>query len=159
MKQSANNIIPDVDDGFSEQYQYIASAYIDDSWMKKYRLRAQSAAIDTLGRLRAETAVVPLIQLLANEDLKGAARAALISMRGVAVPALIDTLQIGGYHVQLESANVLSSIGDRRSIQPFIDVLTGDANKEVKAIAAKGLGNMRARGPNNAAVTALTDGT
>lgn len=152
----ANNIIPDIDDGFSEQYQYIASAYIDDSWMKKYRLRAQSAAIDALGRLRAETAVVPLIQLLANEDLKGAASAALMSMRGVAVPALIDALQIGEYRVQLESANVLSSIGDRRVVQPFIDILMGDVNKEVKAIAAKGLGNMRARGPDNAAVTALT---
>ncbi len=156
LETGASNIIPDIDDGFSEQYQYIASAYIDDSWMKKYRLRAQSAAIDTLGRLRAEAAVVPLIQLLANEDLKGAASAALISMRGVAIPALIDALQTGGYHVQLESANVLSSIGDRRAVQPFIDVLTGDVNKEVKAIAAKGLGNMRARGPNNAAVIALT---
>ena len=156
LETGANNIIPDVDDGFSEQYRYIASAYIDDSWMKKYRLRAQSAAIETLGRLRAETAVVPIIQLLANEDLKGAASAALISMRGSAVPALIDALQTGGYHVQLESANVLSTIGDRRAVQPFIDILTGDANKEVKAVAAKGLGNMRARGPNNAAVTALT---
>ncbi len=156
LKTGANNIIPDVDDGFSEQYRYIASAYIDDSWMKKYRLRAQSAAIGTLGRLRAETAVVPLIQLLANEDLKGAASAALILMRGTAVPALIDALHTGGYRVQLESANVLSTIGDRRAVQPFIDILTGDANKEVKAIAAKGLGNMRARGPDNAAVTALT---
>ncbi len=157
LKTGANNIIPDVDDGFSDQYRYIASAYIDDSWMKKYRLRAQSAAIGTLGRIRAETAVVSIIQLLANEDLKGAASAALISMQGVAVPALIDTLQIGEYRVQLESANVLSTIGDRRAVQPFVDILTGDTNKEIKAIAARGLGNMRARGPDNAAVTALTD--
>ena len=156
LETGANNIIPDVDDGFSDQYRYIASAYIDDSWMKKYRLRAQSAAIGTLGRLRAETAVVPLIQLLANEDLKGAASAALILMRGVAVPALIDALQTGEYRVQLESANVLSTIGDRRAVQPFIHILTGDTNKEIKAIAAKGLGNMHARGPDNAAVTALT---
>ena len=156
LETGARNIIPDEDDGFSERYRYIASAYIDDSWMKKYRLRAQSAAIDTLGILKAEVAVSPLIQLLANEDLKGAARAALISMRGVAVPALLDTLQTDEFHVQLESANTLSSIGDRRAIQPFIDFLTGDANKEVKAIAAKALGNMRARGPNNASVTALT---
>ncbi len=157
LETRARNIIPDVDDGFSEQYRYIASAYIDDSWMKKYRLRAQSAAIATLGTIRADAAVVPIIQLLADEDLKGAALAALIAMRGAAVPALIDALQTGENLVQLESANALSTIGDRRAIQPFIDILTGDASKEVKAIAAKGLGNMRARGTNNTAVTALTD--
>ena len=156
LETRASNIIPDVDNGFSEQYQYIASAFIDDSWMKKYRLRAQSAAISTLGIIGAEEAVIPIIQLLADEDLKGAALTALITMQGAAVPALINALQTGEYLVQLESANALSTIGDRRAIQPFIEILTGDANKEVKAIAAKGLGNMRARGSNNTAVTALT---
>ena len=156
LETGATNVIPDESEGFSDQYQFIASAYIDDSWMKKYRLRAQSAAIGTLGILQSETSVMPLIQLLANEDLKGAAHAALVSMRGVAVPALLDALQTGEFHVQLESANALNSIGDRRAIQPFIDLLTGDVNKEVKAVAAKALGNMRARGPDNAAVTALT---
>ena len=161
IETGARNIIPDVDDAkmlwTSEQYQYIATAYIDDTWMKKYRLRAQSAAIDTLGRIRAEEAVLPLIQLLRNEDLKGAALGALISMRGTAVPALIETMQTGEYLGQLESANALNSIGDRRAIQPFIDILTGMTNKEVKAIAANALGNMRARGPENTAVSALTD--
>lgn len=156
LNTGATNIIPDEDNGFSEQYRYIASAYIDDSWMKKYRLRAQSAAIETLGKLRPDEAVLPLITLLSNEDLKGAAIAALISMRGTAVPKLIETLQTGEHSVQLESAKALSTIGDRRAIQPFIDILTGDVNKEVKAIAAQGLGNMRARGTDNAAVIALT---
>ena len=157
LETGAGNIIPDIDEGFTEEYQYIASAYIDDSWMKKYRLRAQSAAIDTLGRLRAESAVLPIIQLLADEDLKGAALAALISMRGLAVPALIDALQTAEHRVQLESANALSTIGDRQVIPLFIDILTDDTHKEIKAIAAKGLGNMYARGPNNTAVTALTN--
>ena len=156
LETRAGNIIPDVDDGFSEQYRYIASAYIDDSWMKKYRLRAQSAAIGTLGRLSAEPSVLPIIQLLADEDLKGAALAALTSMRGLAVPALINALQTAEHRVQLESANALSTIGDRRAIPMFIDILTGDTHKEIKAIAAKGLGNMYARGPNNTAVTSLT---
>ena len=156
LETRASNIIPDVDNGFSEQYRYIASAYIDDSWMKKYRLRAQSAAIGTLGIIRAEEAAIPIIEILADEDLKGAALGALISMRGVAVPALIDALQTSEHLVQLEAAKALSTIEDRRAILPFIDILTGDANKEVKTVAAKGLGNMRARGPNNTAVTALT---
>ena len=161
IETGARNIIPDVDDEqmllMSEQYQYIATAFIDDTWTKKYRLRAQSAAIDTLGRIRAEEAVIPLIQRLGSEELKGAALGALIAMRGTAVPALIEALQTGEYLVQLESAKALNSIGDRRAIQPFIDILTGTTNKEVKAIAAIALGNMRARGPDNAAVSALTD--
>lgn len=161
IETGARNIIPDVDDGemllLSERYQYIATAYIDDTWMKKYRLRAQAAAIDTLGRIRAEEAVMPLIQLLGSEDMKGAALAALISMRGTAVPALIEAMQTGEYLVQLESAKALNSIGDRRAIQPFIDMLTGTTNKEAKAIAAMALGNMRARGPENSAVSTLTD--
>lgn len=157
LETGARNIIPDVDDGYSDQYRYIASAYIDDAWMKKYRLRAQSAAINTLGRLRAESAVLPIIQLLADEDLKGAALAALTSMRGLAVPALIHALQTDEHRVRLESANALSTIGDRRTIPLFIDILTGDTHKEVKAIAAKGLGNMYARGQNNTAVDALTN--
>lgn len=157
LETGAGNIIPDIDEGFTEQYRYIASAYIDDSWMKKYRLRAQSAAIDTLGRLRAESAVLPIIQLLADEDLKSAALAALTSMQGLAVPALIDALQSAEHRVKLESANALSTIGDRRAIPLFIDILTSDTHKEIKAIAAKGLGNMYARGPNNTAVTALTN--
>lgn len=156
LETDGGSIIPDEDNGYSDQYRYIASAYIDDPWKKKFRLRAQSAAIDTLGRLRAEAAVLPLIQLLANEDLKGAARNALNAMRGLAVPSLIEALQTSEVPIQIEAANVLSSIGDRRTIQPFIDILTGEAPKEVKPIAAKGLGDMRARGPNNAAVHALT---
>ncbi len=161
IETGARNIIPDADDAqrlrVSEQYQYIATAFIDDTWTKKYRLRAQAAAIDTLGRIRAEEAVIPLIQQLGSEDLKGAALGALIAMRGTAVPALIEALQTGEYLVQLESAKALNSIGDRRAIQPFIDILTGTTNKEVKAIAAIALGNMRTRGPDNTAVSALTD--
>ncbi len=161
IETGARNIIPDVDDDqmllMSEQYQYIATAFIDDTWMKKYRLRAQAAAIDALGRIRSEEAVIPLIQRLGSEDLKGSALGALITMRGTAVPALIEALQTGEYIVQLESAKALNSIGDRRAIQPFIDMLTGTTNKEVKAIAAIALGNMRARGSDNTAVSALTD--
>lgn len=157
LKTGATNIIPDEDNGFSDQYKYIASAYIDDSWMKKYRLRAQTAAIETLATLRTKEAIPPLIQLLTNEDLKGAAHTALITMRGTAVPALIHALQTGEHAIQLESAKVLSVIGDRRAIPPFIDILMVDVDKEVKAIAAQGLGNMRARGPENSAVMALSE--
>ena len=156
LQTRATNIIPEVDNGFSDQYQYIASAYIDETWMKKFRLRAQSSAIDALARIRAETAVDLLINRLTDDDLKGAALSALISMQGVAVPSLMDALNHSNELVRIEAANALSTIGDRRAIIPFINTLESETNKEVVALSAKGLGNMFARGPNNAAVSALT---
>ena len=153
LETSARNLIPDEDTGFTADYQYIASAYIDDLWMKKYRIGTQSAAIQTLGLLKPEAAVRPLIKELANEELRNAALAALIEMRGVAVPSMLDALKNGTNEIRVKVAEALGTIGDRRAITPLIDALNNDPHKEVKALAATGLGNMRAR----RAVSALTD--
>ena len=150
---TARNLIPDEDTGFTADYQYIASAYIDDLWMKKYRIGTQAAAIQTLGLLKAEAAVQPLIKELANEELQGNALAALIEMRGVAVPLMRDALKNGADEIRIKVADALGAIGDRRATAPLIEALNGDPHKEVKASAAIGLGNMRAR----RAVPALTE--
>ena len=73
LNTKARNLIPDEDTGFATEYQYIASAYIDDLWMKKYRIGTQSAAIQALGLLQAEAGVQPLIDALANEELQAEA--------------------------------------------------------------------------------------
>ena len=148
----ARNLIPDEDTGFTADYQYIASAYIDDLWMKKYRIGTQAAAIQTLGLLKAGAAVRPLIRELANEELKGNALAALVEMRGVAVLPMLDALKNDAHEIRIKVAEALGTIGDRRAITPLIDALNNDPHKEVKALAATGLGNMRARH----AVPALT---
>ncbi|RKU17698.1 hypothetical protein C6503_10475 [Candidatus Poribacteria bacterium] len=148
----ARNLIPDEDTGFTADYQYIASAYIDDLWMKKYRIGTQAAAIQTLGHLKAEAAVRPLIKELANEELRSAALAALIEMRGVAVPLMLDALKNGTDEIRVKVAEALGTIGDRRAIIPLIEALNNDLHKEVKALVATALGNMRAR----RAVPALT---
>ena len=153
VETKARNLIPDEDTGFTADYQYIASAYIDDLWMKKYRIGTQTAAIQTLGLLKAEVAVRPLIKELANEELKGGALAALIEMRGVAIPPMLDALKNGTNEIRIKVADALGTIGDRRAITPLIDVLNSDPHKEVKALAATGLGNIRAR----RAVPALTE--
>ena len=80
----ARNLIPDEDLGFATEYRYIASAYIDSLWMKKYRIGTLSAAIQALGLLKMEDGVKPLIDELENEDLQDEALAALVEMRGVA---------------------------------------------------------------------------
>ncbi len=151
----ARNLIPDEDTGFTTEYRYIASAYIDDLWTKKYRLSTQSAAIKTLGLLKAEAGIRPLIETLADEELKGEALGALVEMRGAAVPALIDALKTASDGIRVQVANTLGQIGDRRAIVALVDALNTDPHKEVKAFAATGLGNMRARGENMSVVTAL----
>ena len=153
----ARNLIPDEDTGFTTEYQYIASAYIDDLWMKKYRIGTLSAAIQALGLLKSEDGVKPLIAELENEELQDAALAALIEMRGVAVLPMLDALKNGTDEIRVKVADALGQIGDRRAIIPLIEALDNDPYKEVKAIAAVGLGNMRARGKSSGAVFALTD--
>lgn len=151
----ARNLIPDQGTGTASEYRYIANAYIDESWMKKYRISAQAAAIQTLALLKVEAGVRPLIALLANEDLKAEALTALVAMRGAAVPAMLDALKNDTDAIRIKVAEALGTIGDRRAIIPLIEALDNDGHKEVKALAAKGLGTMRARGENNRAVVSL----
>jgi len=153
----ARNLIPDEDIGFATEYRYIASAYIDGLWMKKYRIGTLSAAIQALGLLKLGDGVEPLINELANEDLQDEALAALVEMRGVAVLPMIDALKNSSSEIRVKVADALGQIGDRRAIVPLIEALDSDPYKEVKALAAVGLGNMRARGENNRAVIALTN--
>ena len=157
LNTKARNLIPDEDTGFTTEYQYIASAYIDNLWMKKYRIGTQSAAIKALGLLKAEEGVKPLIEELANEELQVGALAALVEIRGIAVPLLIDALKNASDKIRVQVADALGQIGDRRAIVPLIEALNTDSYKEVKAFAATGLGNMQARGENNSAVIALTN--
>ena len=153
----ARNLIPDEDIGFATEYRYIASAYIDSLWMKKYRIGTLSAAIQALGMLKMGEGVEPLIGELENEDLQDAALAALVEMRGVAVLPMIDALKNGTDEIRVKVADALGQIGDRRAIVPLIEALDNDPYKEVKTLAAVGLGNMQARGENNRAVIALTN--
>lgn len=157
LNTKARNLIPDEDTGFTTEYQYIASAYIDGLWMKKYRIGTQSAAIKALGLLKAEDGVQPLIDELGNEELQTEVLAALVEMRGVAIPLLTDALKNASDEIRVQVADTLGQIGDRRAIRPLTEALNTDPHKEVKAFAAIGLGNMYARGENNSAVTALTN--
>ena len=153
----ARNLIPDEDLGFATEYRYIASAYIDSLWMKKYRIGTLSAAIQALGLLKMGDGVKPLIDELENEDLQDEALAALVEMRGVAVLPMIDALKNGTDEIRVKVADALGQIGDRRAIVPLVEALDSDPYKEVKALAAVGLGNMQARGENNRVVIALTN--
>ena len=116
-----------------------------------------SAAIQALGLLKSGDGVEALINELENEELQDEALAALVEMQGVAVLPMIDALKNDTDEIRVKVADALGQIGDRRAIVPLIEALDGDPYKEVKALAAVGLGNMRARGESNRAVIALTN--
>ena len=48
--------------------------------------------------------------------------------------------------VRIQSAQILSNIGDLRAVEALVNALEKDPLKEMRAIAASAIGNMRARG-------------
>ena len=153
----ARDVIPDKDKNleFIVDYEYIANAYIDDARLENRRVSTQVAVNEVLGALKAESAISRLIGLLEDDDLHGSASAALVTMAGAAVPTLITALQNETDDIRIKVAEALGTIGDRRAINPFIEALKNDSRKEIQAIAAKALGDMRARGPDNSAIDPL----
>ena len=153
----ARDVIPDKDKNlqFIADYEYIANAYIDDARLENRRVSTQAAVAEVLGALKAESAISRLIALLEDDDLHSSASAALVKMAGTAVPVLITALQNETDDIRIKVAEALGTIGDRRAINPFIEALKNDSRKEIQAIAAKALGDMRARGRDNSAIDPL----
>ena len=153
----ARDVIPSGDPEFMQEYQYIANVFIDDARLQKRRVGAQASAIEILGVLKSRAVIPRLIRLLADDDLRLNALNALVVMGPTAVPYLVPALQHETEKIRIGVAEALSRIEDRRTIEPLIAALKNDdQRKEVKAHAAKALGAMRARGPNNSAISALT---
>ena len=151
-------VLPDKNAEFLEEHQYIANAFIDDARLKDRRIGTQKAAIQVLGTLKAEAAISSLIKLLTDDDLHGEALDALVVMGGTAVPHLVLSLEHQSDEIRISATQALSRIGDRRAIKPLMEVLKNSRErKEAKAHAAAGLGEMRARGPKNTVIAALTD--
>ena len=152
----ARDVIPTGDSEFMQEYQYIANVFIDDARLQKRRVSTQALAIEVLGALRSRAAIPRLVNLLADDDLRVSAMAALVAMGPAATPYLYPALEHEIEKIRISIAEALSQIQDRRTIGPLIAALRSDnQRKEVKAHAAKALGLMRARGPNNSAIPAL----
>ena len=152
----AKDVIPSGDSKYMEEYQYIANVFIDDARLQKRRVAAQALAIEVLGALHSRAAIPRLINLLADDDLRPSALSALVVMGRGAVPYLYPALEHENEKIRISIAQALSQIEDRRTIAPLIAALRNEhQRKEVKAHAAKALGAMRARGPDNSAIPAL----
>ena len=155
----AQNILPDENSNeyieLISNYHYLANAYIDTTRRENHRMRTQAAAAQALGALKAEEAISRLISLLDDDDLRASAGAALQTMKGVAVPGLIDALKDPRDNVRIRSAEVLAGIIDLRSVDGLSEALMTDARKDVRAAAAKTLSVLRGRGTDNIARDAL----
>ena len=152
----ARDVIPSGDSEFMQEYQYIANVFIDDSRLQQRRVSTQALAIEVLGTLRSRATIPRLVNLLADNDLRVSALNALVAMGTAATPYLYPALEHETEKIRISIAEALSQIQDRRTIGPLIAALrSDDQRKEVKAHAAKALGLMRARGPNNSAISAL----
>ena len=158
----AQNILPDENSNeyieLTSNYHYLANAYIDTTRRENHRMRTQAAAAQALGALKAEEAISRLISLLDDDDLRASAGAALQTMKGVAVPGLIDALKDPRDNVRIRSAEVLAGIIDLRSVDGLSEALMTDPRKDVRAAAAKTLSVLRGRGTNNIARDALIQG-
>jgi len=157
LDSGARNVIPDKDAKFIAEYQYIANAYIDDARLAKRRIATQAAVIQALGALKAKKAIRRLITLLDHDNLHGSVSSALTTMAGAAVPELIEAMRNENDNIRIEVAETLSAIGDRRAIDTFLEALQNDPRKEIQAIVAKALGNMRVHGVNDSAIPLLTE--
>lgn len=111
LDSGARNVIPEEDDepNFRNEYQYIANVYIDTDRLKNRRISTQAAAIQTLGALRAKSAVARLINLFENDDLHGEVASALAVMKEVAVPHLIQALRYPSFLISTEFQNDLNN--------------------------------------------------
>ena len=165
LNKRAVNIIPDRSSGIVSESQFIATAYIDVDRRSARRLDVQRKAIEALGTLNARQAIPQLIDLLNDDDLNGNAVSALTVMGQSALPravssektsqgnlidSLIDAMESmeRNNQVRIHSARILSNIGDLRAAEIFIHALEKDPIREIRAIAASTIGNMRARGKN-----------
>ncbi|MCZ6677693.1 MAG: HEAT repeat domain-containing protein [Candidatus Poribacteria bacterium] len=156
LDSGARNILPDENLELMVVHQYIANAYIDATRLKNHRINTQAAAAQALGGLKATEAISWLLNLLEDHDLRDKAVAALIAMKGVAVPDLIRALKDPRDDIRIQSAVVLNGIGDLRAVEALSETLVNDSRKEVKATAAKALSTMKGPGKDDIALNSLT---
>lgn len=155
LNKSAKNILPDKKEDMS--LGFLANVYINEDRLTARRNSTQTAVMTVLADMKAKSAIPDLIGKLDDEELQSGAAAALTTMGGEAVPALIDLLDSSDKDLRIQASSILSSIGDLRAVTPLISSLKNDSAKDVRSNAATALGNMKARGENNQAVEALTD--
>ena len=102
-------------------------------------------AVQKLADARLEGAIPILIEALSYNN-PGAAVASvdgLISLGSVAVPSLLELLDMHNYTARAWAIRALAGIGDPRGLVTLLGVATADFAMSVRRAAVKGLGSMK----------------
>lgn len=102
-------------------------------------------AVQNLADARLEGAIPILIEALSYNN-PGAAVASvdgLISLGSVAVPSLLNLLDMHNYTARAWAIRALAGIGDPRGLVTLLGVATADFAMSVRRAAVKGLGSMK----------------
>lgn len=117
---------------------------------------ARAVAAWTLGRLRDERAVIPLLAHLRDPDrfVRLECQEALGRIGAPAAPAMIAAL--GEHDIRPYVASVLATLGDERAVDPLIEALQQPA-WDYRWEAAEGLGQLKAVAAVGPLLQALQD--
>ena len=101
-------------------------------------------AASLLGESGDERATLPLIGLLNHSDpsFRFAASEALIALDASAVMGLIDTLEHADAETISTISDILGKIGDKRAVEPLLDILRQAGSDRAVASAAEALGEL-----------------
>jgi phycocyanobilin lyase beta subunit len=102
-------------------------------------------AVQDLADARLEGAISTLIEVLSYNN-PGAAVASvdgLIALGSVAVPPLLELLDMHNYTARAWAIRALAGIGDPRGLVTLIGVATADFAMSVRRAAVRGLGTMK----------------
>ena len=103
---------------------------------------ARSAARE-LGRLREARAIQPLLAMLEQDVVAQSAADALAKMGAHSVSGLIAALKGDRFRARQWAAWALGEIGDKRAVDPLIEVMQGDNEYAVRTAAATSLGQIK----------------
>lgn len=96
-----------------------------------------------LGRLRDARALKPLADALADAGLQQSAAEALLAHGPAAVDTLLGVLTAAPAPARRLAAATLGDLGDRRAVEPLVNVLQTDDDYAVRTAAATALGQLK----------------
>jgi HEAT repeat protein len=103
---------------------------------------ARSAARE-LGRLGDPRAVKPLAALLPVAEVNQSAAEALTKLGAKSVDALVNVLKSEDAAARRLATTALAEIGDKRAVEPLIEVMQNDNEYSVRTAAARALGELK----------------
>jgi HEAT repeat protein len=116
--------------------------------------------VDILGEIKDDRAVPVIISTLTENRMTmryNAARALGNIGDKKAAPALIKLLDDKEWQVRFYAVEALGKIGDKSAVNPIADIMTKDANKEVRLAAIKSLDQVDGKNQYKSVIECFSD--